>query len=289
MDAAKDLGENKFDPALPKKARIALSKGEEQFDMGMEWQHGVYPRVIEEARVEQSARVPTGITHFDLEIGGGLKGGELGIILAVPKGFKSGCMINFAYGAMRKDLYRSDKINTNVLYVTLELSQELVGARFDRRCSLLTRDALLKDPDAYAKRLEYMMSTVCSNSRLFIKRWKSKSATCDTFRAYLDRMWDEYGIRFGEIFIDYLDLVKSTNAPKGGAKDSASMADSAALVTEDLRDIAIEWDVPIWSACRATKDAVGKKHLSMTHMSKSFERIGIADLVIAACQSEEEK
>lgn len=279
------LSKNEFDPALPKKARVALAKGDKVFSPGLAWREDVYPRVAEEASETHGSRVPTGLTHFDEEIGGGLKGGELGILLAVPKGFKSGTMLNFAYGAMRHDLYPvSPSKPVNVAYFTMELSERLVGARFDRRCSLLSRDELVRDPEAYANRLQAMMSTVCTNSRLFIKGYKSKQATCDTFRSYLDRMYDEHDVQFGTIIIDYLDLVKSVES-----KNKKDSWDDAALICEDLRDIAIEYNVPIWTACRATRDAVGKERLSMTHMSKSFERIGVADMVVALCQTEEEK
>jgi len=279
------LKANKFDQDLPKKARLALAKGEVSFSNGLEWREDVYNRLTEEASQSIVSRVPTGITHFDQEIGGGLKGGELGIILAVPKGFKSGCMLNFSYGAMRSDLYKTDDVkSTNVAYFTLELSEKLVAARFDRRCSLLPRDELIRDKEAYYKRLKHMMSTVCANSNLYIKGYKTKAATCDTFRAYLDQMYEQFDIKFGEIIVDYLDLVKSPES-----KNRKEGWEDAALICEDLRDIAIEYDVPIWTACRATRDAVGKSTMSMNHMSKSFERIGIADMVVALCQTEEEK
>lgn len=284
-DAFSGLEKNKFDPDLPKKARVALAKGEEAFSHGLEWREHVYSRISEEANELESSRVPTGIKHFDDEIGGGLKGGELGIILAPPKGFKSGTMLNFAYGAMRKDLYKNSPVRgTNVAYFTLELSEQLVAARFDRRCALQPKSKVIEDPSGYATRLQMMMNTVCTGSKLFIKGYKSKQATCDTFRAYLDRMYDEEGVQFGEIFVDYLDLVKSSDS-----KSRKESWEDAALICEDLRDIAIEYNVPIWSACRATKDAVGKERISMAHMSKSFERVGVADLVVAAVQTEEEK
>jgi hypothetical protein len=285
-DAFSGLEKNTFDPDLPKKARVALAKGEKAFSTGLEWRDSVYARIHDDVNASESSRVPTGITHFDQEIGGGLKGGELGIILAVPKGFKSGTMLNFAYGAMQQQLYRgvAPEKGSNVAYFTLELSERLVASRFDRRCSLMPRDAMVKDPDGYANRLEMMQNTVLANSKLFIKGYKSKQATCDTFRAYLDRMYDEEDITFCEIIVDYLDLVKAS----GGSGKKEGWED-AAIICEDLRDVAIEYDLPIWTACRATRDAVGKPYLSMNHMSKSFERIGVADLVVAGCQTEEEK
>lgn len=283
--AYEGLKKNEFDSDLPKKARLALAKGDKAFSPGLAWHEDVYPRISEDANESQTSRVPTGLYHFDKEIGGGLKGGELGIILAVPKGFKSGTMLNFAYGAMSPYLYQNTPTKgTNVIYFTLELSERLVGSRFDRRCSLMTRDEMIRDPEAYANRLQTMMGSVCANSKLFIKGFKSKQATCDTFRAYLDRMYDEYGIQFGQMIVDYLDLTKSSES-----KNKKDSWDDAALICEDLRDVAIEYDIPIWTACRATREAVGKQYLSMNHMSKSFERVGVADLVIAACQTEEEK
>jgi hypothetical protein len=62
-------------------------------------------------------------------------------------------------------------------------------------------------------------------------------------------------------------------------------------ITEDLRSLCSpqEYNLACWTACRATREAVGRRRISMSHMSKAFERVGVADMVLALCQTEEEK
>jgi hypothetical protein len=281
-----DLEKGVIPEDLPSKARKALTVGTE-FSAGHDWKAEAGIRIREASQPESTLRVPTGIQHLDREIGGGLAGGELGIILALPKGFKSGGMLNFGYGAMRRDLYKATSMadikTSNVCYFTMELSEDLVANRYDRRSSKFTIGQLRSDPDAYKARLDWNMNVEMPDSQLFIKGYKTKQATCDMFRSYLDRMYEDYDITFVEMIVDYLDLVKPSKSR--GEKDYLE----AVEICEDLRDIGIEYNIPVWTACRATREAVGASRISMKHMSKAFERIGVADLVLAFCQTEEEK
>jgi hypothetical protein len=60
-------------------------------------------------------------------------------------------------------------------------------------------------------------------------------------------------------------------------------------ICTDLRAIAVDYDLPIWTACRATREATGKKRISMAHMAGAFERVAICDLVVALCQTDQER
>lgn len=202
----------------------------------------------------------------------------------------SGTMLNFAYGGLKHFYQHSTAFKRveggasyNMLYFTLELSSELIASRFDRCCLGWDIHRIIADPVGAAKSLESMQQFL--GGRLFIKQYASRTASCDTLREYIDRMYQQYGIKFCQIFVDYLDLLKmSGSMGKNLREDSIATA-----ICEDLRAVAIEYGIPIWTACRATREAVGAPFVSMKHMSKSFERIGVADQVIAVCQSEEEK
>jgi hypothetical protein len=271
-----DLKNHRYDPELPKRARAALEASYIDEDFGHDWVRQTSSRLYNATSPDHEPRVPTGIKHLDDLIGGGLKAGELGILLGLPKGFKSGSLLNFAFSAMK--VYNG----LNVLYVTLELDAELVGLRFDFHCAGRTKEQLLADPEKFAKILRLRQDATLGNNRLFIKQFRTKTATCDTLRTYIERLQEHYGIKIGMVIVDYLDLMKATKKREKSYQEDVD-------ICEELRDIAIEYRIPIWTACRATREAVGKKRISMAHMSRAFERVGVADLMIALCQTESEK
>jgi replicative DNA helicase len=211
-------------------------------------------------------------------IDGGLRAGELGILLAPPKGYKSGTMINFSFNAML------ESTSCNVAYITLELSEDLVAVRLDLRTALATKSEIKSNPTHFAKYLRRRQEQLFGRNEMFIKAFKTKTCTCDTVRSYLDMLYSKHDIKIGLLVIDYLDLMKSSR-PRD--KDYLEAVD----VCEDLRSVASkeEYSVPVWTACRSTREAVGKKRINMAMMSKAFERVGVADIVIGLCQTEEEK
>jgi hypothetical protein len=278
MLAKDDLLEQKYDPDLPNKCREALSIGATSFDIGHKWRDQTDDRIERITNTEIDPRIPTGLPHLDAQINGGLQAGELGILLALPKHFKSGTMLNFGYSAMRQS------VAMNVAYITLELSEDLVGMRYDLRCSLMTKEQMQQNPHEFKRILKERQEIIMGENELFIKAFKTKTCSCDTIRTYLDRLYAELDIKIGLMVVDYLDLMKSSR-PRD--KDYLEAVD----ICEDLRSLASkqEYNMPIWTACRATREAVGRRKISMNHMSKAFERIGVADLVLALCQTEQEK
>jgi hypothetical protein len=188
-------------------------------------------------------------------------------------------MLNFAYSAMR------ESVGLNVAYVTLELSEELVGLRFDYRCALRTKAELLGDPDGFLETLHERMDIVCGNNDLIIKGFKTKTCTGDTIRTWLDGLYAQHDIKIGMLIVDYLDLMKATRSR--GDKTYLEAVD----IAEDLRSLASkqEYHLPIWTACRATREAVGVRRISMRHMATAFERVAIADMVLALLMTDQEK
>lgn len=236
------------------------------------------PKVLrKEVNPDFRPRIPTGVVHLDNEIGGGLRGGELGVLLAPPKGFKSGCLMNFAVGGMQRG------VDKKVLYVTLELSEALQGLRFAIRTTMAEKDHLFKDPERYIKDYEERCDVIYGdNADIDIKYFAPYTCTPRTLRAYLDMMKLDHGIEYGLILIDYLDLMGADD------KKDKDYLEKVQICT-DIRAIAVDYDVPIWTACRATREATGKKRINMSHMAGAFERVAIADLVAALCQTDRER
>lgn len=235
--------------------------------------------VRKEVDPDNRPRRPTGLTHFDQEIGGGLRGGELGCLLAPPKGFKSGTLLNFAFHGLKRGVGSSKK----VLYLTLELSEELQVLRFVTKTTGLTKDKMVLDPDEYIKVFQERSDVLFDDdAELYVAYFPPYVCTPSTIRSYLDMMRRDHGVIFDSIMIDYLDLMGSD------VKSEKDYLEKVRICT-DLRAIAVDYNVPIWTACRATREATGKRRISMAHMAGAFERVAICDLVVALCQTDAER
>jgi len=274
-DTVNEFSQNQYSPEMITRFEDALKVGQEDFDPGTPWGRTYEHRIFEFEHESEKPRIPTGLPHFDNLLGGGLRAGELGILMAVPKGFKSGTMLNFAFNA----LFGSKK---NVLYITLELSEELVGLRFDIRAAGMPKHKIYEDKDAFVSALESTLQWNNGEKNIFIKYFPPRSCTARTIDDYLKEMRERYGIVFELLIVDYLDLMK--NERKRQRDDI-----EATEVAEAVRDLGKRWNMPVWSAVRATREATERKTLNMSHMGKSFERVGVADYIAAICQTKDER
>ena len=235
--------------------------------------------ITQEVSAEHRPRRPTGLMHFDHEIGGGLRGGELGCLLAPPKGFKSGTLLNFSFNGLKRGVGTSKK----VLYLTLELSEELQVLRFAIRTTMLPKEQMFIDTENYLRTFQDRADVIFDDdAELYVVYFPPYVCTPQTIRTYLEQMRRDAGVEFDTIVIDYLDLMGSD------VKSEKDYLEKVRICT-DLRALAVDFNVPIWTACRATREATGKKRISMAHMAGAFERVAICDLVVALCQTDQER
>jgi hypothetical protein len=256
----------------------AIKQGAFDIKVGTPARKEITKIIRQEVSTDYKPRRPTGLTHFDHEIGGGLRGGELGCLLAPPKGFKSGTLLNFAFHGLKRGVGTSKK----VLYLTLELSEELQSLRFAIRTTMLPKEQMFIDTDNYIKTFHDRADVIFDDdAELYIAYFAPYVCTPQTIRSYLDQMKTE-GVEFDSIMLDYLDLMGSD------VKSDKDYLEKVRICT-DLRAIAVDYNLPIWTACRATREATGKKRISMSHMAGAFERVAICDLVVALCQTDQER
>ena len=276
MDTIESVTDGNADPSIITKFRAALSAGDVEEGDGITW--GDNARKILKDELDPSIKryVSTGLPHFDQALGGGLRPGELGILLGPPKAFKSGCLLNFAWGANQRI------VGKRCDYLTLELSEELQMLRYCFRVAGLGRNDLLTDPDKFMRVMDKRKNLLIHpNGEFRVKFMPPYACTPQTIRNYLDRQIDQ-GRELGMLAIDYLDLMGSDE------KMEKNYLEAVRICTA-LRQIAIDYQIPVWTAARATREAVGKRKINMGHMAASFERVAIADTVWALCSSEEEK
>lgn len=196
---------------------------------------------------------------------GGLGGGELGLIVAPMGVGKSWILQNIGLQALLD--------GKNVLHYTLELSAEYTGKRYD---AILTGIPFtqLKEEDASPA-----MENVAG--QLMIVRYPAQRATVATLDAHIQRSIAN-GFRPDLVIVDYLDEL----APGRHFKESH---EGQAAVAADLRALAIEMDIPVWSATQGTKGSIRSNQIDSDEMGGSVRKGQIADFMMSVTRREDDK
>ena len=86
------------------------------------------------------------------------------------------------------------------------------------------------------------------------------------------------------IYIDYLNICASSRMKGlGGSINSYSYIKA---IAEELRGLAVEFNVPIWSATQVTRSGFGNTDVELTDTAESFGLPATADLMIALISTE---
>ncbi len=264
-----DLQANKIDAALIDRFKVALQAGTKKTDPGSLVIGSTEEMVRKETDPRWRPAIPTGLVHFDAEIGGGPREGDLCMLMAPPKGYKSGTMLNFAFNGVKRG------VGVNTLYVTLELSEHLQLLRFAVRTTMKTKHDMLRNPGGFVDYWNVRVKNIFQPGKnIYIKYFDAYKFTPKTLDDYLEMMQREHGVTFGLVIIDYLNLVGSD------AKKEKDYLEKVIIAT-DLRSIAQKWKFPLWTAARSNREEQSSSRPGMKHMAASFEWVGICDMCYA--------
>lgn len=273
LKSADLLEDGKRDKILPI-LKQALAVGHDLLDTGHRWVEDFEERASwYRGETEVRRVVPTGFEHMDHVMGGGLGVGEIGVILARPKGGKSVALINMAYYAT----LRPEKLN--VVYYTLEVSKAIIATRTDRRIMYKKPTLLSCDPERYVKELRRAIKKKV-HGKLIVQQYRAHVASVDTIAAHLDLLKAD-GTNPDLVIVDYAGLLRPTT------KTDALRLDLNATYTE-LRNLADEFQVPVWTAAQSTTGGFEKETLSMADFAESRGIVAIVDAAWALCSTPDE-
>lgn len=263
LQAAVDWKQNKWDSIL-QKIEIALKAGEPK-DSGHDYLKDVNKRLSKDYRVPISA-----MNGLDDIIGGGLSPGEMAVVIAPPGGGKSMALVKFASKALLD--------GKKVVYYTLELSEEVVGQRFDACINDIMLKHVWEYPEHISERLEEIGKL---GGGLKIKEFLEGGVTINTIKAHLKTLEIE-GFIPDIIFVDYLGLMK----PLGSyAEKRHALTD----IAEALRNIANNYHVPIWTAHQTNRTAIQEERITTAHIGESLGIIATVDLALGIGRPDEMK
>ena len=220
-------------------------------------------------------RIPFDLDYFNKITKGGLPKKTLNIALAGTGVGKSLFMCHVAAGAMAQGY--------NVLYITLEMAEEKIAERIDANLLNVTIDDLMELPkDMYDKKVSRVRSK--TTGKLIIKEYPTATASAIHFRTLLNELNLKRNFIPSIIFIDYLNICTSSRIKAGANINSYTYVKS---IAEELRGLAVEFNVPIVSATQTTRSGFTSSDPGLEDTSESFGLPATADLMFALITSEE--
>jgi replicative DNA helicase len=206
---------------------------------------------------------------------GGLPSKTLNIALAGTGVGKSLFMCHVAAGAMVQ--------GKNALYITLEMAEEKIAERIDANLLNVTLDDLIDLPkEMYDKKVARVREK-CTG-KLIIKEYPTASASATHFRTLLNELNLKKSFIPDIIFIDYLNICCSSRIKAGANINSYTYVKS---IAEELRGLAVEYNVPIVSATQTTRSGFTSSDPGLEDTSESFGLPATADLMFALISSDE--
>ena len=218
--------------------------------------------------------------EFDLEYfnkitKGGLPNKTLNIALAGTGVGKSLFMCHVASSVLLQ--------GRNVLYITLEMAEERIAERIDANLLNVPIQNINELPKST---FETKVNNLAKKTQgtLIIKEYPTASAHSGHFKALLNELSLKKSFRPDIIFIDYLNICASSRFKGGSNINSYTLVKS---IAEELRGLAVEFNVPIVSATQTTRSGYGSSDVELTDTSESFGLPATADLMFALISTEE--
>ena len=232
----------------------AMKAGVEK-DIGHDYIEDIDERFSESARIT----VETPWTSINEIMDGGLGPGELGVFVAPAGVGKTWGLVNVGAHALQKGL--------TILHYTMELNQSYVGLRYDARLTGLPVQDLKHNQDVVKEAVKKLPG------ELVIKYFPTKTASITTINSHLERciLQDK---KPDLIIVDYADLLR-------GSFLGGELRHELGNIYEDLRGLAGESEIPVWTASQANRSALEEDIIEAQKISESYAKIMIADFVIS--------
>ena len=170
----------------------------------------------------------------------------------------------------------------NVLYITLEMAEERIAERIDANLFDISMDDIRDMPkQLYDTKVEKLNAK--TKGQLIIKEYPTASAHSGHFRALMNELSLKKSFKPDVVFIDYLNICASARF-KGGNISSYFYVKA---IAEELRGLAVEFDLPIFSATQTTRTGFVSTDIGLEDTSESFGLPATADFMFALMSNEE--
>jgi replicative DNA helicase len=224
----------------------------------------------------EESRIPFDLEYFNKITKGGLPNKTLNIALAGTGVGKSLFMCHMAGACLTQ--------GNNVLYITLEMAEERIAERIDANLLNVAIDQIDKlSKDLFTTKVAKISSQ--TTGKLIIKEYPTGSAHTGHFRGLMNELKLKKQFVPDIIFIDYLNICASSRMKgMGGAINSYNYIKA---IAEEIRGLAVEFNVPIVSATQTTRSGYSNSDVGLEDTSESFGLPATADFMFALISTEE--
>jgi replicative DNA helicase len=220
-------------------------------------------------------RIPFNLDYFDKITKGGIPNKTLNIALAGTGVGKSLFMCSMASSVLLQ--------GKNVLYITLEMAEERIAERIDANLLDTCVQDIVEIPRSV---FETKVTNIekKTQGKLFIKEYPTASAHPGHFDALLKELQLKKAFQPDIIFVDYLNICTSSRYRAGSNVNSYTVVKA---IAEELRGLAVKYNVPIVSATQTTRSGFSSSDVSLTDTSESFGLPATADFMFALISNDE--
>ena len=259
--------------ALPELLQKALGVGFDR-NIGHDYIENVEERY--EFYHTEEDRIPFDLEYFNKITKGGVPNKTLNIALAGTGVGKSLFMCHVAASALVE--------GKNVLYITMEMAEERIAERIDANLLNVPIDQLENmSKDQFTTKVADLARK--TTGKLIVKEYPTGSAHTGHFRGLLNELKLKKQFEPDIIFVDYLNICASSRMKgMGGAINSYTYIKA---IAEELRGLAVEFEVPIFSATQTTRSGYSNSDIGLEDTSESFGLPATADLMFAIISTEE--
>jgi len=189
-------------------------------------------------------------------------------VIVAPAGIgKTWILCALGAGAMKR--------GTKVVHYTLELNEAYVGLRYDSCFTGIANQNLKYHIDDVKEKIETV------EGDLVVKYFPTKSASVNTISAHLQKM-RMMGMDFDMVVVDYADILRDTSNAK-------EVRHALGNIYEDLRGLAGEFQIPVWTASQANRSALDEDVIEAQKVAESYQKIMTADFVVSLSRKVEDK
>ena len=232
-------------------------------DIGHDYNVGIEERLTKSTRI--TIKTPWDIINDVMD--GGLGEGELGVVVAPSGVGKTWLLQTIAAGALKKGF--------TVVHYTLELNETYVGLRYDTVFSGISTQNIKFHREEVKKIIDSL------EGRMVIKYYPTRAATVNTISAHLKQL-ELKDIKPDLVIVDYADILRDNS----GMREVRHQLGS---IYEDLRGLAGEFEVPLWTASQANRSALDEEVIEAQKIAEAYSKIMISDFVLSISRQAQDK
>jgi replicative DNA helicase len=220
-------------------------------------------------------KIPFDLSMLNTITDGGVPRKTLNVVAAPTGGGKSIFLCHHAAACLRQ--------NKNVLYITLEMSEQRIAERIDANLTNTRLNELRELPyQMYEKKFQRATQEI--HGKLIIKEYPTGTASSLNFRHLLDELRLKKNFVPDVVIVDYLNICASARYKASASVNSYTLVKA---IAEELRGLAVEMNVQLFTATQINRQGFNNSDVDLTNTAESMGLPATADFFIALIGTEE--